>query len=212
MKRFLAPCLFAVITLAFGAGANAQAAGQDAAQPGAQAATSRVVGEVTAVDAAAKQLTVKTDAGKSVVISTDAKTALLRLPPGATTSDKAARITLGEIGVGDKLFARGALSADGGSIAARQLVVTSQSAAAQQAPPGLIGRITAVSAGKNEITVESRTRDDSRQVLVTPASGARFLRYAPDSFNSADATQVALTDLKVGDQIRARGEMSADKT
>src|SRR5687768_16064106 len=73
----------------------------------ASAAQSRVVGEVTAVDKTANQLTVKSDTGESITIVTNVASSLLRLPAGETSAQKATKITLADIGVGDRLFARG---------------------------------------------------------------------------------------------------------
>jgi hypothetical protein len=48
--------------------------------------------------------------------------------------------------------------------------------------------------------------------ITVDASGAKvdFRRYAPDSVKFSDAKQSSFADLKVGDQLRALGERSAD--
>jgi hypothetical protein len=47
-------------------------------------------------------------------------------------------------------------------------------------------------------------------VIVEPASGAVIRRYAPDSVKFADAKSSTLTEIHKGDQVRARGDRSAD--
>ena len=88
------------------------------------AAQGRIVGEVTAVDKTANQVTIKTDTGESITIVINAASSLLRLPAGETSAQKAAKITLADIGVGDRLFARGTVAAGGKSVAASQVVVS----------------------------------------------------------------------------------------
>src|SRR5205823_5981474 len=61
------------------------------------------------------------------------------------------------------------------------------------------------------ITVQARTREGDRPVVVAAGEGeVRFLRYAPDSVRYRDAKQSSFAELKVGDQLRALGERSAD--
>jgi hypothetical protein len=180
----------------------------------------RVVGEVTTIDAAARQLTVKTDDGKSVVVSTGDRTAVVRLPPGEATAEKAIKITLADINVGDRMFARGEMAADGNSLTARQVVVTNSKGAAQAAERdreewrrrGINGRITALNPQTKEITLATRSRDGAGSITLAAGGNVRFLRNAPDSSKLSDATQGSFADLKVGDQVRARGETSADGT
>ena len=80
---------------------------QDAAQPAAKPAD-RLIGEITAVDAAGKKITVKDDAAKSeyVVSLSDTKT-FLRVPPGEKDLKKATRIEASALAVGDRVALRG---------------------------------------------------------------------------------------------------------
>ncbi|HEV7859144.1 MAG TPA: hypothetical protein VGO91_11050 [Pyrinomonadaceae bacterium] len=218
-KHFVIWALVALVFVATGesrAQTNAPATGgtnQSSTQ-------NRVVGEVTAIDAAARQLTVKTDDGKSVLVSTGDRTAVLRLPPGEATAEKAVKITLADINAGDRMFARGEMAADGNSLTARQVVVTNSKGAAQAADRdreewrrrGINGRITALNPQTKEITLATRSRDGAGSITLAAGGNVRFLRNAPDSSKLSDATQSSFADLKVGDQVRARGETSADGT
>jgi hypothetical protein len=187
------------------------------------AAQSRIVGVVTAVDRMGKQVTVKSDAGESIAIITNSTSALLRLSPGETSTQKAVKITLADIAVGDRLFARGATSADGKSVEAKQVVVTSAavSSGATQNPQrqgedfrqrGLSGRITALDPARKEISVQSRSRESAGPIAVVATEATRFFRYAPDSLNIKDASRISFAELKVGDQLRALGNRSEDGT
>jgi hypothetical protein len=182
----------------------------------------RLVGEVQTANTAAGEFTIKTDDGRSVTLKTEARSSVLRIPPGETSTQSATKITLGDVVVGDRVFARGALSADGQSFSARQIVVANKQAVAQtQASQredwqrrGVFGRIESINADKKEITIRTRGREGSAaQAVVVDASGkVKFMRNAPDSSRSQDAVASSFSELKVGDQLRARGERSSDGT
>jgi len=78
----------------------------------------------------------------------------------------------------------------------------------------LMGRIAAIDAGRKELTLTTRGRGgpDAGMDTVTVAvgDGVRVLRFAPDSLRPEDARPATLADLRVGDQVRARGARSAD--
>src|SRR5919204_2527532 len=98
MKKFFLFCALAALSLSCAVASAAQTPttqGGDAPRP----QRARVVGEVTAVDASAHSVTVKTDAGETVTFSTDDKTAFLRLPPGETALDKATHVTGADVRV-----------------------------------------------------------------------------------------------------------------
>jgi hypothetical protein len=218
MKR----AAFAILVLSFfvTAESNSLAQAQQTAPPQSSTTQGRVVGVVTAVDQATGQLTIKTDTGESITVVTNDKSAVLRLPPGETSAQNAAKITLADIVVGDRLFARGVNAADGKPIEARQVVVTGGAVAAGAATDqqrqreefrqrGLMGRITALDSGKKEVTVQSRSREGV-PVTVAVTDSTKLFRYAPDSMNIKDASRASFSDLRVGDQLRALGERSAD--
>lgn len=182
----------------------------------------RVLGVVTAIDAGANQITIRTDAGELITIAPGVNSAVLRLPAGETSAQKATPIKLGEIAVGERVFARGTLAANGKSIDARQVVVTSATAAATVSDQqrqredfrqrGLMGRITSLKPTANQIIVQSRTRDGMGEVAVNVSDKTRFFRYAADSMNINDASRSSYSQLRVGDQLRALGARSEDGT
>src|ERR1700686_262465 len=91
-----------------------------ATQAGDAAITpNRVIGEVKAIDAAAKQISIKTDAGSLVSVVLSDATNYLRLAPGETTLAKATKITFADIGEGDRVLAMGKVAEDHKSVPAR---------------------------------------------------------------------------------------------
>jgi hypothetical protein len=186
------------------------------------AAPNRIVGEVTAVDKTANQVTIKSDTGESITIVTNDASSVLRLP-GGETAQKATKITLADIVVGDRLFARGIVAAGGKSVAASQVVVTGAAVAAtatqdpgqpraEARSRGLNGRITALNSDKKEISVQSRSRDGVGTITIQTSDGTRFFRYAPDSLDIKYASRSSFEGLKVGDQLRALGDTNEDGT
>ena len=174
---------------------------------------------MTAVEVAARRLTVKTDAGPSVEVRAEEQTAFLKARPGSSTLDDAAPARLEDVAVGDRVLARGRLADDKASLAARQVVVMTRGdlTAKQNAERaewrrrGILGVVSAVDPIGGEITLQARRMGGARPVVIAAAGpGVRFRRYAPDSVKFSDARPSALGDVRVGDQLRALAERSAD--
>jgi hypothetical protein len=209
--------IWAILALAVSlAGAAASASGQ-AADPGITA--NGVIGEVVALDAAAKQMFVRTDAGSVVTVTVADNTLFKRLPPGETTLTKAADTAFKDLGAGDRVFARGAVSADRKTVMARAVIVNTKAdlerkQAADRAEwqqRGVVGVVSALDPAAKEITIQTRTPEGPKPLTVAASQAAvKFRRYAPDSVKFADAQPSTFEELKVGDQLRAKGEKSAD--
>jgi len=171
-------------------------------------AVSSTMGAVTKIDAESKALTLKTDAGAEVMVMLQPAVSFRRVAPGETDLRNAATIALSDITLGDRVLARG--RAENSMVAATLIVVMSQGdiakkQAADQADwekRGVTGRVTNVTA--DSITVSS--------VVIAPGPNALVRRYAPDSVKFSEARASKLSEIRTGDQVRARGEKSADGT
>ena len=75
---------------------------------------------------------------------------------------------------------------------------------------GVSGTVTAVDAGKKEITIRPPSLGTQQLVVVTLKDNAPLRRYAQDSVRFADAKPATINDIKTGDQLRARGEKNPD--
>ncbi|HEY0080706.1 MAG TPA: hypothetical protein VGB73_19035 [Pyrinomonadaceae bacterium] len=195
----------------------APAAGQQtSADPGIT--PNGVIGEVAAIDASAKQLFLKTDAGSVVIVTVADNTNYVRLPPGETTLAKATKTALSEIGAGDRVFARGSVAADSKSMMARVVIVNTkadlerkhEADRAEWKARGVVGTVTAVNPQTKEITLQSRTPGAPPVVIAASDAKVKFRRYAPDSVRFSDAKAGTFEEIKVGDQLRAKGEKSPD--
>ena len=179
-----------------------------------------VIGEVKAIDAGAKQLIVKTDSGSVVTVSLESTANFFRLAPGEKTLTNATKITIADIGEGDRVYARGTPAEDRKSIAPRALIVMTKADIAKKQDAeraewrrrGLLGVITAVNPSAKEVTVSTRSMAGMQPVVIPIAEKVELRRYAPDSIKFSDAKASTFEELKVGDQIRALGERSADGT
>lgn len=179
----------------------------------------RVLGEVTAVDGSTRQINLKTTAGKNVVVKLDDKTLLRRMPAGETAIEKAVAITPANISVGDKVIARGQM--DGDSMIARTLIVVSQGDILQKRQQeraewmkrGVVGVVSALNPATKEITLSLRSQPGAKPLIITASSSEiKYRRYSPDSVRFSDSVDSSFEKLKVGDQLRALGEKSADGT
>ena len=188
---------------------------------GAQTATpplKSVIGEVTSLDAAAKQIKVKADDGAVYTIDLADSTSYYHVPPGEKDLKKATKIAPSDVAVGDRLLARGALTEETKSIAAKTIVVMTKADLAKKQERdraawqtrGVAGTVTAVNADTKEITINTHGRDTKTVVIETSAAG--FRRYAPDSVRFADAKPSTFAELQVGDTVRVLGDKNEDGT
>ncbi len=111
---------------------------------------------------------------------------------------------------------RAAATAEDKSLAALEIVVISQSEiASKQAAEradwdrrGATGIVAEVAA--DSFTLNVRTLAGVKPLIVKPAANAVVRRYTPDSVKFADAKPSKLSDLRKGDQVRARGDKTPD--
>jgi hypothetical protein len=180
----------------------------------------RVIGEVTTIDAGAKKIIVKLDAGATFTATVDEKTLYLRVPPGEKDLKKAARIALENVAVGDRAFVRGHFSEDQKSIAAVAVIIMTKAELAQKQEHdrdewkrrSVAGPVTALNPDTKEITITTRNREGSKAVVVEAGDHTDFRRYAPESVRFSDAKPGSFADVKEGDQLRVLGEKNEDGT
>ena len=193
------------------------------AQPAAQAtdpgiAAKHALGEVKTIDAATKQLTIKTDAGSMVTVVLNDKTIYKKLAPGEQTLTNATDVTLAELAEGDRIMARGTVSADRTTVPAVMVIVMTkgdltkkqEAERAEWRRRGILGVITALKPDTNEITISNRTMAGTQTVVLPVSDKTELRRYAPDSIKFSDAQPSKFNELKVGDQLRALGDRGQD--
>jgi hypothetical protein len=176
------------------------------------------IGEIKAIDAAAKQLTIKTDAGSMVTVSLSDKTTYKKLAPGEQTLTNATDVAVTDLAEGDRVMARGTVSEDRKSVPASMVIVMTKGDLAKKADAeraewrrrGILGVITALKPETKEITITHRTMAGNQSVVIPVSDKTEMRRYAPDSIKFGDAKPSNFSELKVGDQLRALGDRTED--
>ena len=177
-----------------------------------------VMGVVSDLKADTRQVIVKTASGSQVTVTLSDRTVFMRIPPGEKTKDKFIKIAPTDFALGDSVFARGRMSEDRKSMPALEFYVMSKGDIAEKrerergewSKRGIAGTISTINAETKEITVDARTAEGPKPIVVATTGDTKFRRYAPDSIRFDDAKAGTFADLKAGDQLRALGTKSAD--
>jgi hypothetical protein len=180
----------------------------------------RVIGEVKAIDATAKQLIVKTDAGALVTATLNDATQFMRVAPGETNLTNAAKITFADLAEGDRVMAMGKVSDDKKTVPTRAVIVMTKADIAKKQDTeraewrrrGILGIVSALNPATKEITISSRSMAGMQSVIIPVNEKVEMRRYAPDSIKFGDARSSTFAELQVGDQLRALGERTPDGT
>lgn|SRR6266481_1914775 len=159
-------------------------------------------------------LVLKSDSGPDVTITVQEGTRIMRLAPGQTDLKSATPMTPSELQAGDRILVRGK-PAENNAIAATSIVVMKQADVAQKQQQdlqdwqkrGTGGIVSAVDAASGVITVSV---NPTLTVAIKTSKDTGFLRYSPNSIKFTDAQKGTFDQIKSGDQLRARGNRSAD--
>jgi hypothetical protein len=182
------------------------------------AAFQRVVGAIKAIDAGG--ITLTADTGDEVHATLTDSTRIVRVAPGEKDLKNATPLQKQDLQIGDRILVRGRPGADAHSLAALAIIVMKQSdAAAKQQKEredwqkrGVGGLVTAVDQATSTITVSQASFGSTKSVVVHTSKSTILRRYAPDSVKFDDAKIAPLDQIKVGDQLRARGSKNEDGT
>jgi hypothetical protein len=218
MKHFAG--IGVLCTLALLAGATALKAQTNSTPPTADPGITAlsVMGVVSEVKTDTRQVIVTTAAGSQVAVTLSDRTVFMRIPPGEKTKDKFIKIAPTDFGLGDSVFARGRMSDDRKNLPALEFYVMSKGDIAEKkvrerdewTKRGIAGTVTAINAENKEISIDSRTAEGPKPIVIATNGDTKFRRYAPDSVRFSDAQPGSFADLKVGDQLRALGTKSTD--
>lgn len=219
MKKFASISVLCAFVWLASASARAQT-NNPAAPPASDPAITSlsVMGVVSDLKPDARQVIVTTAAGSQVAVTLSDRTVFMRIPPGEKSKDKFVKIEPTDFGMGDSVFARGRVSEDRKSMPALEFYVMSKGDIAEKRERerdqwrtrGIAGTISALNPDTKEITIDSRTAEGPKPVVIAASADTKFRRYAPDSVRFGDAKPSSLAELKVGDQLRALGTKNAD--
>ena len=176
--------------------------------------SSHVPGTVTAIDAKANQITIKTEKGDSLTFTATDRTQILHAQAGVSDPKQWAKMAVGEINSGDEVVAyyRGAVDAK--PLLATSLVVRTKADLStleknqldDWKKRGTTGNVSAVDPAAHTITLKV----GARTITVQTNDKTKFMRYSLDSAKPADAAASSLAEVKVGDQANVLGNKSED--
>lgn len=174
-------------------------------------------GEVKAIDTAGNKISLMTKDGPiDAMLSTS--TVYKRVPPENPSLSAATPSSLSEIGVGDKVLITGLVSEDKKTMPAKQVILMTKSDIAKKQQKekdewrtrGVSGRVVSVNIPSLELVLATRVGATETNVKLSPKENASFMRYSTESIKYEDAKPSSFAEIKVGDQVRAIGDKSAD--
>jgi len=178
----------------------------------------RFLGTITAVGTGL--LTVKTDAGVERKVTVPDGIKLQRIAPGEKDLSKAATIQFSELAVGDRVLVRLAPEPATDPVSAISIIAIPQADLAQKQQReredwqrrGVGGLVKSIDPGTGNIVITSGAGAMQKTITLHTTPATILRRYAPDSVNFDQAKPAPIAVIQVGDQLRARGEKSADGT
>ncbi|MGH9434776.1 MAG: hypothetical protein ACRD06_02115, partial [Terriglobia bacterium] len=197
-------------------GRRAQSAQQGQSIAATPGAVVRLIGAVAMIKG--NYITIKTDSGPEAAIEVEDSTRLLRIQPGQKSLKDATPLKLQDLQVGDRVLVMGKGSSDGKSVLATSVIAIKQSDLAQEhqreeeewQKNGVGGLVKAVDPAADTITIA--TNAGGKTVTIHASKTTILRRYAPGSVRFQDAKPGTFDQIKPGDQLRARGVLSAGGT
>ena len=181
-------------------------------QANAPGAASRRIGAIKSINGTS--ITLAPDSGADVNVMIQPATRIVRTAPGEKDLKSSTPIQLQDLQVGDRVLVAGKPSGDNQSLTASTIVVMKSSDVEtlhqhelqDWQKRGVDGLATSVDAVAGTVTISAR----GKRVVIHSSQTTVIRRYAPDSVKFEDAKASTLQEVHSGDQVRGRGERSAD--
>jgi len=190
------------------------------AQTGAQTAPAPksppAVGTIKSISG--NTLTLATDSGTDLKVQLPSEVKLLRVPPGSKDLKEATPIQLSALQPGDRILVRGKPGEDAASFVAsmvvamkkEDLVDKQQKEREEWQRHGIGGLVNSVDAANSAVTIQILGASGTKDVVIHAGKSTILRRYAPGSVKFDEAKLAPITEIRAGDQLRARGTRSAD--
>jgi len=174
-----------------------------------------VVGVVVQADGSRKALTIRSDAGETILVQTGDNTTLVRIPAGERTLANAATIQFSDIMSGDRVLSSGTRA--GQNFIAQRVVVMPAAEVEKKRQHdldewkqrGIGGIVRETNAQAGTIAVELRGPGAGTRLMLETTK-ARFRRYVPGSLRFEDARASNFDEVRAGDQLRALGDKTSE--
>jgi hypothetical protein len=204
------------LTLDSDARGNTPPRAAQGAQEAASQSAARPVGTIKSI--AGNTIMLTTDAGIDVTILVQEGSRLVRVAPGQKDLKDAAPIQLQDLQIGDRLLVRGKLADDGKSVLAASIIAMKKSDVAEKQARdreewqrhGVGGLVSSLDSASGAITITTNGFGTSKTVVIHTSKATILRRYAAGSVKFDDAKPGPLSEIKIGDQLRARGARSTD--
>lgn len=165
-------------------------------------------------------ITLTTNGGNDVDVSVQDSTKLVKMAPGQKDLKTATPIQLQEVQVGDRVLVLGTAADDGKSVLASSVIVMKKTDIADKQQHdredwqkrGVGGPVKAIDPATGTITISNGGTPASKPLEIHTSKETIIRRYSLDSINYADAKPATIDQLKVGDQLTARGSRNPDST
>jgi co-chaperonin GroES (HSP10) len=189
------------------------------ANPGSQSTAQRVIGVLKSING--NSIVVTSDAGNDVSAVLSPETRLLRVAPGQKDLSGATSLRPEDLKVGDRILVRGTPQSTATQLQAISVIVMRQedvTAKHEQEQEdwqkrGTGGLVTAVDAANGLVTISTGGLGQAAKSLTIRITSKTVLRrYASNSIKFDDAKVAPIDQIKVGDQLRARGARNSDGT
>ena len=185
-------------------------------QQGAQPALVRQLGTIKQIQGNTIKLTPDEGGDITVVVKQGAR--MLRVEPGEKDLSHAVTLDLGDLQAGDRIRVRGQNAPDGKSLVALEVIAIKhldiqakqERERADWQKRGIGGLVTAVDAAANTVVVSVRAQGATKTVTLHVTAHTLLRRYAPGSVKFDEAKAAPLSEIRAGDQLRARGNRSED--
>lgn len=183
-----------------------------------QAAVAKHIGSIKTINGNAFTLT--STSGPEVTVSVQPNARILRLASGDRDLQHATALQVQDLHVGDTVRVRGSASTDGNTISALEVIVITQAAVSAVSDQmrqdwqkrGVGGLVESVDASSGTVTLSIPSVAEKKTLVVHTTKDTLVHRYAADSIKPEDAKPSSLAEIHPGDQLRARGNKSADGT
>lgn len=176
----------------------------------------QAVGAIKSINDAG--IVLSADSGEEVHVTLQDSTRLLRVAPGQKDLKTATPLQKQDLQTGDRILVRGRPSSDNSSLTALAVIVMKQSDVAAKKDKdredwqkrGVGGLVTAVDAAGGTVSISMTSFTGSKTVAIHTTKNTSLRRYAPNSVKFDDAKVAPIDQIKVGDQLRARGTKNED--
>jgi len=172
----------------------------------------------TVKTASGNTITLAAEGGAEITVMVQEGARLLRIEPGQTDLKTAAPLQLEDLQPGDRILVRGTTGPDGKSLLAVSVIAMKKADLAEKhahqrdewQKHGVGGLVSTVDPAAGVITISTSALGANKSVTVHVSKDTVLRRYAPGSVKFDDATPAPIDQIKVGDQLRARGTRTAD--